>query len=320
MLRSAARSRSNSRIHLGFAEFYLGEPIWGHADVVIRQHPFLVIDYKNGFHPVPANATQLGLYLLMVALGADTDLGGGSTAHAGTTMVVQPNARGEPVRSHDWTWQDLRSLRDRVITTLRRVKRQDWTYQDGDWCRWCPAAGFCPHLAAVARNSALALIAPTPELVATGEISAETLADWLDVVDRLDVWAKKVQDVALDYVVHGGVLRNRKTVRKRTTRRFANEDEAAEVLSALGVDAYQRKLISPAEAERRLPKVQHPQLENLIEKPLGELTLAAADDPREAINVSATLQASLRSSVAAGYLQAAQTRANAMRERGASDE
>ena len=83
--------------------------------------------------------------------------------------MLQPNGQGEPARSHDWTWQDLRDLRDRVIDTLRRIKRNDFTYQFGEHCRWCPATGFCPHLAAVARDHALAMITPTPELVATGE-------------------------------------------------------------------------------------------------------------------------------------------------------
>ena len=294
-------------LRLGFAEMYLGEPIWGHADVLIREAPLLVIDYKDGYRRVEADAAQLGLYLLMLALEADVALEGEGLA--GTTMVVQPNADdGEPVRTHDWTWADLRDLRDRVIFTLRRIKRGDWTFQDGEWCRFCPAAGVCPHLAAVARDAALATIMPTPEMVATGEITAATLADWLDVVDRLDTWSKRVQEVALDYVVHGGVLRDRKLVRKRTTRRWVDDGTAERRLEGLGVDPWQRKLVTPAEAERRLPKAKRADIDGLTEKPDGELTLASADDLRAGVDVAASFKAALRASVASGFLTQAKER------------
>lgn len=308
-VREATKGRKlevEQQIHLGFAEMYLGAPIWGHADALVRDPPFLVADYKNGFQPVAADAVQLGLYLLMVAVELDPGLDG--DGKIGTTMIVQPNASGEPVKTHDWTWADLRVLRDRVITTLRRIKRQDWTYADGDHCRFCPAAGFCPHLAAVARDAALAVISPTPEMVASGEISADTLADWLDVVDRLDSWAKAVQATALDYAVHGGVLRNRKLVRKRTVRRWIDPEAAPRQLAERGIDPWERKLITPAEAERRLPPATRAAIESMTEKPDGELTLAASDDKREPINVGASLTAALKASVAAGFIQAAQGR------------
>ena len=293
-------------LHLGFAAMYLGEPIWGHADALVREPPLLIVDYKNGYGFVPAHAVQLGLYLLMLALGVDVALEG--EGHAGTTVVVQPNAPGAPVRSHDWTWADLRDLRDRVIHTLRRVKRGDWTYADGAHCRFCPAAGFCPRLAAVARDAAMAMVAPTPEMVASGEVTAQVMADWLDVADRLDAWAKRVNEVALDYVVHGGVIPGRKLVRKRAVRRWVEADEAkaAAKLEQLGIDPWRRKVVTPAEAERRLPKARRDEVAPLAELPAGELTLAKADDPREAMDVGASLKAALRSSVAAGYLASGQ--------------
>ena len=279
-------------------------PMAGWIDVASGP-PWIVADYKSGFHSVEASSIQLGLYLLGLALEERPELRG--EGHAGTAVVIQPRD-SEPIRSHGYTWAELRQLKAQVRAVFDRIDRKDWTYADGAWCRWCPAAGFCPHLAAVARDAALAITVPTPELVATGEISNEALADWLDVIDRLEHWARSVNEVALDYVVHGGMLRNRKLVRKRVTRRWRELDErkAAAALEALGIDPWQRKVVTPAEAERRLPKTQRDVVELLSEKPPGELTLAPLNDPRTPIDAGASLRAALKSSVAAGYLAPAQ--------------
>ena len=298
-------------LHLGFAEAYLGQPIWGHADVSTPDLPIVIIDFKYGYNPVAADAVQLALYLLMQLLEFDQALEGDGPV--GTTIVVQPNAPGEPVRSHDWTWADMRLLRNRVIDLLRRIKRGDFTYQDGPWCRFCPAVGFCPYLASVARDAAMTAIVPTPELVATGEVSADKLADWLDLVERLDHWSKAVQMTALDYVVHGGVLKNRKAVHKKTNRRWRNDQEATAWLQDEGVDPWNvPKLITPAQAEKKLPRLKRPEVQKHATKPAGELTLAPMDDPREAVDVTLTLKAALEASVAAGYIEAATNRAKAL--------
>ena len=125
-----------------------------------------------------------------------------------------------------WTWQDLRDLRDRVINLLHRIKRKDFTFKSGEHCRWCPALAVCPHLAAVARDAALAKVVPTPELIATGEVTAAKLDEWLANADVLELWIKQLNAVAEDYLVHGGKLRTRKLVKKRTNRRWIDEAEA----------------------------------------------------------------------------------------------
>ena len=95
-----------------------------------------------------------------------------------------------------------------------------------------------------------------------------------------------------------------RTVRRRVE---PDQDAAAVKLQDPGINPWNKPtIITPAEAERRLPKARHAQLEPLVEKPIGELTVAAASDPKPAVAVTATLRAALQSSIAAGYLQSSQ--------------
>lgn len=293
------------RLILPFAAEY-GMPMFGFADVLAPELPVVVVDYKNGFNVVEASTVQLGLYIMAAAIAVNPSLQGDGAA--GTAVIVQPNAQGEPIRTHEWTWADLWELRERVIAVLQRVRAGDWSYQTGEHCRWCPAAGICPQLAAVARDAALTAVVPTPEMVASGEISREQLDDWLTIAPTIEHWLRKLHDTAFDYLVHGGKLDSSKLVRKRSNRRWIDEAGAQAELEKLGCDPWQKKLVSPAEAERRLPKAKHEHLSALAEKPIGDLTLAAKDDSRAEVNVGATLQAALQSSVAAGFLAAADMR------------
>ena len=205
-------------VHLRFAEAHLDRPFYGWVDVAAVPIPVTVCDFKSGHTFVPADAVQLGLYLLGLVLDlTDGRLEG--DGHVGTTVIMQPRAEGAPVRTHDWTWQDLRDLRDRVINLLHRIKRKDFTFKSGEHCRWCPALAVCPHLAAVARDAALAKVVPTPELIATGEVTAAKLDEWLVNADVLESLIKQLNAVAQDYLIHGGKLRTRKLVKKRTNRR-----------------------------------------------------------------------------------------------------
>lgn len=296
-------------LHLSFAEQYLGQPMYGYADVSTVDLPAVVVDYKHGYNPVDPSSLQLGLYVLAKVLSCTRGKLDGDGL-AGMSVIVQPNVRDGKVKSHDWTYADLRDLRNRVIDTLRRIKRADWTYSYGPWCRWCPAAGICPHLAAVARDFALTQVAPTPEVVASGEITTGKLDEMYETVKVLDQFSRRFMETYQDYLIHGGSSRVAKLVRKRTARRWIDEQAVPATLENLGIDPYQRKLVTPAEAERRLPKGKRDAIASLTEKPVGELTIADADDPRGRVDVALTLKAALQSSVAAGYLSAAQSKSS----------
>lgn len=299
-------------IPISFAEQYLGRPIYGHADVLARPIPVVVVDAKFGYNPVPASSPQNGLYILGAVL-AETKGDLDREGLAGTSVILQPSA-GAPDR-HEWTFAALRELRDEVIDVCRKVRRKQWEYAHGEWCRFCPALAVCPHLAAVARDSALAKVVPTPELVASGEMSAGELDALLELWDVLELKGKQLNAMAEDYLRYGGRLKTRKLVRKRTVRRWRADKDAEFELKAAGINPYtDPQLISPAEAERRLPPAKQHIVKQLSEKPEGELTIAKAGDKGEAVVVAEALKSALESNVAAGYLAAGRSRTSEAKE------
>lgn len=287
------------RVSFPFVEAALGEPMWGFLDVGCRA-PFYVADLKMGFQPVAPDAVQLRLYLMGLALEGNPGLEGAGPA--GVAAVIQPRAT---TAEHEVSWQDLRDLRDWLIDGMRRIRRRDYSYAHGPWCSWCPAAGACPHLAAVARDSALARATPTIELVASGEFSADLLNEALNLAPRVEQWLKAVNEVARQYLVHGGQLADHVLVERRTNRRWVDEAAVAARLVELGADPWtEPKLVSPAEAERRLPKSKRGVVGELAEKPPGELTVAPrATTKKPAVDYVAMAEAALQSNRAAALIE-----------------
>lgn len=290
------------RVELKFASERLGEPVWGYVDAATMEPVPTVVDLKMGYNPVAADAPQLKLYLLGLLYEAGVPLNAGRDDVVGRTVVIQPNTRGDPVGIAEHVGVDLLGFRDEVLTVMDRIRRRDFTYEAGPWCRWCAGASICPHLAATARDAALTQVTPSPEMVASGEVSADALNEALNLVATVDAWSRAVKAVGEDYLVHGGKLRDWKLVEKRTVRRWVDEETAEAELRKLGIDPHKHTMVSPAEAERRLPPAKRPVVGDLSEKPPGALTLAPASDKRSGVEVAATLQRALEGSVAAGFL------------------
>ena len=289
------------RVEMSAAADALGEPVYGYVDCAAMAPLPTVVDLKLGFNPVPADAPQLKLYLVGL-IGEEVGEIPDTDDVVGRTVVIQPNSSGEAVDVAEHTGRELRAFAAEVLRTMERIRRRDFTYAAGSWCRWCPAAAICPHLAAVARDAALARITPNPEMVASGEFSADQLNEALNLISSIDAWCRAVTRTAEDYLVHGGKLANWKLVRKRTLRRWIDEGAAEAELAALGIDPLEHKLVTPAEAERRLPPAKRRVVDDLAEKPIGDLTLAPASDKKPGVEVAATLQRALEGSVAAGFL------------------
>jgi hypothetical protein len=186
--------------------------IRGYIDLATTDAPFVVADLKYGFNEVPANSAQLGLYALALVLERERSV---EVECSVTTVVIQPRAKAAPVRTHNWSYADLRRLRDDLIRTLDRIRRQDFTYVDGAHCRWCPAAAACPWLAGVARD-AVAVKFAVPELVASGDFGAQQLNDALKMTPALEHWARSSHSTAREYLMQGGKLPDFKLVAKRS--------------------------------------------------------------------------------------------------------
>jgi hypothetical protein len=136
--------------------------------------------------------------------------------------------------------------------------------QGEDQCRWCKARGVCPELreqmVTLARREFLS------ELVNMTPVELSDLLKKLALVEAASsaVWAHALKVMELGVEIPGW-----KRALGNTKRKWISEGEAAKGLKKRGVDPYDKKLITPAEAERRLT-------DTLIAKAKKKLTKTAA--------------------------------------------
>src|SRR5690606_11323205 len=123
-------------------------------------------------------------------------------------------------------------LKERALATTA----EDAPLKAGPWCRFCPAGAPCPT-----RND-FALKLAQAEFDAVGnmtlpvvtEMSAAELGETLERVTEIEDWCRRVKEHAHLEAVHGRMPQGWKLVQKRATRRWVDENEAADVLASLG--------------------------------------------------------------------------------------
>jgi hypothetical protein len=184
--------------------------LFGYADLATLDEPLAIVDLKFGYAPIAPTSVQVGLYALMLALEVRRSIEGDGGIE---TTILQPR-NPDPVRTHTWTNEELRGLRSKLLGVLGRIRRRDFTYEVGSWCRWCPAVGVCPALHATAIDAAAATLAP-PQVVASGELSAEHLDQMLELAPALERLSRRLPVLAREYLLAGGRLQTRKLVKKR---------------------------------------------------------------------------------------------------------
>ncbi len=149
----------------------------------------------------------------------------------------------------------------------------------GKHCRWCRAAPTCP----AKRGEVRAALDFDPRGTAIDPIE---FGQMLQQADSVENWAKQVRQVAYNEMAKGRPIAGYKLVERRKTRKWDSEDAACAALLEAGInEVFEKKLISPARAEKAVkssggdPK----DLADLIVKESSGLTIATADDKRPAV-------------------------------------
>jgi len=226
----------------------LTDEIWGTADAAILSADgkhLTVVDLKMGAGVyVAADSVQLAIYAGAAVRTWDAD-----NVEQITTAVVQPrHHQGEAWREHTYKRAELDQVID-AVTTAAVSTHIAPKFQAGDHCMFCPVKATC-HARREARLAAAqeafgARPAPdtlTDERVAEILLAASDVKRWLD---DLEAYARKRAEMGKGYP-------GLKLVQKVGLRSFSDEQVAEEHLRGLGVDPLATKLVSPAEAERRL--------------------------------------------------------------------
>jgi len=117
-------------------------------------------------------------------------------------------------------------------------------------CKYCPAAATCPALRGAAHKAALDDFANVADLTEWG------IGKAMDQVELVETWCAAVRAEARRLLDSGAKVPGWCLEEGRQgNRKWADEDQASGVLvAALGEAAYSKKLLSPAETEKRLKK------------------------------------------------------------------
>ena len=195
-----------------------------------------------------------------------------------------------------WVFEDVEEIEiiivqppmiKRWVTTPKRIAEFEFDLiaavngkrtkmQTGDHCRWCAAKPTCPMVTgAVERAQKIALI----------RLDAEKIGEYLTQAELLQSWIDDLQALALEMLEKNVKVPGWKLVAKRGTRQWIKDEYAVELL---GDKAYEKKLLSVAQAEKLIGKKNFPS--DVAVSVSSGSTLAPEDDPRPAVlNLGAQL-------------------------------
>ncbi len=275
--------------------------VYGTADAVVlcdNRRQLHVFDFKYGagvYVPVENNA-QLRIYGAAALL---TLFGALASIDTVSLHIVQPRhySSSPAWRTERLTTADLLGWCDDVLRPAVERVEAAGTQDDlhaGEHCRFCPAKTRCPAI----RDQALAAAANvfddvetlTPAKTAPDptELSPAQLGELLGAFPLVETWIKAVRSRAYDLANSGRAIPGYKLVKKVGNRKWNSEAEASAMLAGMGVEPFaDPKLITPAEAERRLGKARKKRVEPLTHKPLTGTVLVEETDSRPAISVGA---------------------------------
>jgi hypothetical protein len=149
-------------------------------------------------------------------------------------------------------------------------------------CQWCPAKTICS-----AQKASFDVVAAQPDITALKKddvkqvmlaLTPQQISDILDRAPMVEKFIDAVRDHALAAMEKDGmVVPGWQLQPKRASRKWLDESNARAELIAAGlsdVDIFESNLITPAAAEKLLPKDQRVLLDELTAKVSSGLTLA----------------------------------------------
>lgn len=283
------------RFHLD----WLHEEFWGTTDCGRLGHDnvLCVYDLKLGKgKPVEVEGNR---QLCYYALGMIASLPKSLKIDKVELVLVQPRRphRDGPVRRWTTTPTDLLDYCQDLVDAAANALSPDPTFKAGDHCGFCRAAATCKTLREFAMDTAQldfddndGIVQKHGELTPNPlEMSYEHIAHVLDAADVIETWLSVVRQHAEGLANAGIDIPGYKLVDKRAVRKWVVEDpeKMAEILCFdFGLDEssiFAKKIKSPAQIEKLLPKDEKPALANHFDKKSSGKKLARLSDPRDEV-------------------------------------
>ena len=237
----------------------------------------IILDYKTGTGVVRAEDNKQLLFYTLCAAKDTKTAALLANVDKFVGVIVQPRVHGDLADIWEFDRATLDSFEVKVREAIAEAQSPQPKSKASTECKFCPYSPFCKDRLDYAAKAAL--LPPTER---------NTLAKSLPLALDLKQWCDEVIAAATDYAELGLPLRGHKLVRGRANRKWSDNSQAeAQLVQALGEEAYTKKILSPAQAIKLLRKAKQPtdSLDPLITVPLGKLTVVAESDPREVVEV-----------------------------------
>lgn len=265
----------------------------GTADAVILNYDerrLEVHDLKFGFRPVAAKDNEQLLSYAAAALEQYGMLCDWETVHVG---IHQPRVNSAP-EEHTYQADAVRAWAHTVKDSERAAYKL-WENPPADLtphlspsekgCEWCPIRGSCK-----VRSESMLAMFPTDAPVGI-QMDDAMLVKALDAIDSMETWCRDIRAEALARSMQGAKLAGWKLAQGRKgPRQWADAKKAeSELVNCLGDKAWNKKLITPTDAEKKLKT--HSAMWDVVAKNItqsdGSLSLVREGDARQAIAVGA---------------------------------
>lgn len=250
---------------VGFGDLLPG--VFGSADLLGRiGDRAVVLDWKFGDGvAVDAVENDQGMFYAAAAMRTPNVKWVFEGADEIEIVIVQPPV----VRRWITTPERIKQFEMELVAAVKQSQKEDAAFKSGDHCRWCAAKPVCPQMTG-----------EVDRFVKTSlqTIDATQIGHYLKQADQIEDFIKSVREMAFTMLENEVKVPGYKLVAKRGTRQWVDEKKAEELL---GDNAYEKKLISVAQAEKLIGKKNFPQ-ELAVSVSTGN-TLANEDDPRPAI-------------------------------------
>jgi len=257
---------------------------FGTSDVIaINDDTLDVIDLKYGKGlRVDADENSQGM---LYALGAYNEYGMIYGFKTVRIHIVQP--RLDHISVWEISTPDLLKWGAWVAEQAHVIQEGDAPRNPGEkQCQWCKAKATCPALKSYTEKVIMSgfdeLDTPNADTLTDAQLqlaleSKKLIVSWLDAVEGL----------VNERLQKGEEFPGFKLVSGRSLRKWGDEGEATRALEGLLFEeAYEKKLLTPAKAEKALGKARAKDIQGLIVKPEGKPTLAPKSDKRKSISIS----------------------------------
>lgn len=266
--------------------------LFGYTDVIgYRFGRRTVADLKYGMLWVDASSTQTGIYILMDAVRRGLDLEAMPPDEVvADAMIIQPRIDPKP-RTYSWTAGALVDLHVRVRAVFRELEVGHYRFKAGQHCRWCSRGPVCPYMKALVVDAALTRTLPDPEDIINNRFDVNDLDAAFGIVLAVEKWTKSVRELGARYVQNGGALPSAKLVKGRSSRDWSDPVGMQAYMREHGVDPMELpKLLTPAKAEKTIPKHAKKGLTRFQSKTEGALTVKHVDEQGTAVQPGEALR------------------------------